>query len=140
MKRNSIAEPSPAWQTVLPVLRELSAELDAGIRALAREDLNEFEKHVAAQEKICDLLLATKLFTDPAGARFRSPSAMPAEQAARAAQETAKTLDHQKRVFAALIARARRYGEILLAAHRSHRGYTASGPLPLEGQTWSREV
>jgi len=139
MNNDSIAE-TPSWQEMLPVLRQLSAELDGGIRALAHEDLNKFEKHVAAQGKICDLLLQTSLFTAPASGTKPTALAISAKKAPAAVQQIAANIDHQRRVFNSLLARGKRFVEIMLAFQRSHQGYSAKGPLPLEGNTWSSEV
>jgi len=113
----------PAWQTSLPVLRKLSAEIDASNDALARQDLKAFEKHVVAQEEICSLLLE-------AGAL--SASSVPV-------REAVKKLDHQKRVYSALLRRAKTWVQVLLTIHQSRAGYSEDGSL-LSGSTWSSEV
>jgi len=130
------------WQIALPVLRRLSATLDASTRALARHDLKELEKHVAAQEELCALLLATGYFTVSAGpthgpaGRKVVPSAPPAQ-----VRQIARRIDQQTRVYAALLHRARRVVEVVLAFHESSRGYSPKGRVPLEASsTWSSEV
>jgi hypothetical protein len=139
MNNNSIAE-TPSWQEVLPVLRQLSAELDGGIRALAHEDLDQFEKHVAAQGKICDLLLQTNLFAPSNATPKRAAIVISTRKTPAAVHEIAAHIDHQTRVFQSLLTRGKRFVEIMLAFQQSYRGYSAKGPLPLEGNTWSSEV
>ncbi|MBI3476206.1 MAG: hypothetical protein HY010_10765 [Acidobacteria bacterium] len=112
-----------AWQISLPVLRKLSAELDASNGALARQDLQSFEKHVAAQEEICNLLLEAGVL---------STSSVPVRQALQ-------RLDHQKRVYSALLRRARTWVQVLLTIHQSRAGYSEDGSL-LSGSTWSSEA
>jgi hypothetical protein len=113
----------PAWQTSLPVLRKLSAEIDASNDALARQDLKAFEKHVVAQEEICSILLE-------AGAL--SASSVPVRDAV-------KELDHQKRVYSALLRRAKTWVQVLITVHQSRADYSSESAL-LSGSTWSSEV
>ena len=111
------------WHVVLPVLRKLSAEIAAGNAALARQDLKAFEKHVAAQDEICDLLQQRGVLAAPASGR-----------------DFILQLDRQKRVYEALLRRARNFAQVLLTLHQSRGGYTADGSLPLSGSTWSSEA
>ncbi|HUM04080.1 MAG TPA: hypothetical protein VLT90_01385 [Terriglobales bacterium] len=119
------------WHLVLPVLRQLSSELDAGARALARQDLKEFERHVALQGELCALLADAGLF--PTESRAVRPAPAPVQQIAHEIRQ-------QKRVYASLLGRAERFVQVLLTFHQSSRGYSAKGRAPLEIVTWSSEV
>jgi hypothetical protein len=149
MNEEPIAEDAPHWTATLPTLRRLSSEIDAGIRALAREDLAEFEKRVAAQGEICDLLIQTKLFTVPPGypaqarrlpANASSPSQPDKSPATTILKDVVRDLAQQSRLYSALLRRAKRYTHILLSVYRSRLGYLADGSVPTEGTTWSSEV
>lgn len=122
-RQNDTNALEPAWQTSLPVLRKLSAEIDASNDALARQDLKAFEKHVVAQEEICNILLE-------AGAL--SASSVPV-------REAVQKLDHQKRVYSALLRRAKTWVQVLITVHQSRADYSSESVL-LPGSTWSSEV
>jgi hypothetical protein len=121
-KKDSAVE--TPWQVALPVLRNLSAALDAGNEALARQDLKSFEEHVAVQVQICDALVEAGVLSNPAGP----------------ARETLQRLDHQKRVYSALLRRARTYAQVLLTLYHSREGYSSDSPTPLPASTWSSEA
>jgi hypothetical protein len=123
VKKNTDQTP---WQLALPVLRKLSAELDAGIAALARRDLKTFEKHVAAQQELCDVLLETGIVFSPVTTRIE--------------REALQSLDHQKRVYSALLRRERTFSQVLLTLHQSRNGYSPDGMLASTGSTWSSEA
>ena len=122
-KQNDTNALEPAWQTSLPVLRKLSAEIDASNDALARQDLKAFEKHVVAQEEICNILLESGAL---------SPSPLPV-------REAVKKLDHQRRVYSALLRRAKNWVQVLITVHQSRADYSSENVL-LPGSTWSSEV
>jgi hypothetical protein len=122
-RQNDTSASEPAWQASLPVLRKLSAEIGASNDALARQDLKAFEKHVVAQEEICCLLLEAGALSD---------SSVPV-------REAVKTLDHQKRVYSALLRRAKTWVQVLITVHQSRADYSSESAL-LPGSTWSSEV
>lgn len=136
MNQKHIAEETQDWEITLPVLRRLSAELDAGTMALARNDLKNFEKHVAEQGKLCDLLVEANLISDPGCAQSMPRSS----ESPAAVKELQRGLDHKKRVYAAMIERVQRFVRIMLAVHQSRRGYTFEEGVPLDSSTWSSKV
>jgi len=138
MEQNRNNEHTPQGRLALPLLLRLSAELDGGIRALARHDLQEFEKSVVAQSEICERLLNTDLFTSHGNQQSATPS--PGSVSNCAVAEIGKQIEDQKRVYAALIRRSQRFVHTMLALHQSCRGYSAGGSVPLEASTWSGEV
>jgi hypothetical protein len=136
-------EDAAHWAATLPVLRQLSSEIAAGNRALARDDYKGFEKSVATQGELCNLLIQTKLFTVPAsdeGAAGRVPAKPAKSPVPEAIQRVLGDLAQQKRLYCALLERAKRYTRILLSVCRSQRGYLPDGSVPVEGSTWSSEV
>jgi hypothetical protein len=134
-KHNPVETP---WQITLPVLRQLSAELKAGTGALARQDLKDFEKHVAAQGELCDILQATSFFSNKSD-KSQTPR-LAFTRPSNVEWEAVQELDHQRRVYAALLRRAKAFVEILLTFQHSSSGYSADGRLPLNRSTWSSEV
>jgi hypothetical protein len=149
MNDKHIADDTAHWAATLPVLRQLSSELDAGIRALARDDFKEFEKHVATQGELCDLLIQTKLFTvpdtyEPAANRslamFPSPVKSVTASFPAAFHRLVSDLAEKNRLYSALLERAKRYTRILLTLYHSRHGYMPDGSPNLYNRTWSSEV
>lgn len=128
--RNS-TEPT-SWQFALPVLVRLTSELEAASEALVRHDLKEFERLVARQGDLCELLQRTGLFGDRHEVRQ-----VPVPAAAR---EVMHAIRAQNRIYAALHRRTERFVQAVLAFHQSARGYTPKGRVPLEASTWSSEA
>src|SRR3954470_24349732 len=57
-----LKDDTEAWTEAIAALRSLSAEVNAGFLALSKNDLEQFEARVAAQEKLCDSLRNSGLF------------------------------------------------------------------------------
>jgi len=117
------------WLECLHAMHSLSAEMQAGLAALAANDLKRFEESVREQDRICE--------TARGSARLLAAGSRPRAQLAAAARE----LQQQGRVYAAAVARAAQVCAALLSLCReSPRGYAADGPALPDCATWSCEV
>lgn len=133
MEKHLSTELTSAEQSILPVLQRLSTQIDHGIDALVRQDLEGFERCVAEQSETCELLQSSTMLGTNAPEMLNKGHSAAVTQAAR-------HLEHQKRVYAALLVRSMRSVQTVLGLYQSCIGYSAQGTLPLEGSTWSSEV
>jgi hypothetical protein len=140
-----------AWGESLAALRSLSAEVNAGLLALAENDIQQFETHIAAQQKICDSLRGSR-FLDAAKLRAlaadlrkaattlpESPNPLltPAERML----EIQGRLAQLNRVYATVVVRAQKIFDVLLSLHRGTRqGYSRDGKMIIDDHTWSCEA
>jgi len=113
----------------------------SAISAIEKNDLAQFETHLATQETICHRLSATKgtsslTASGIAAASEDSDRSLPLE-----IRQAYMALAQLNRVYAALLKRVRRSFGLMVALYRSHgEGYDRS-PSPLaQGHTWSCEV
>ena len=131
-------------QELVERLAQVHALLQAvasAISAIEKNDLRQFESHLAVQETICNQLSATK-WTPPSAATAGAVSGEnPDAQLLQEIRQAHVALAQLNRVYAALLKRARRSVELLAALYRSHgEGYDpGSFPLP-QRHTWSCEV
>jgi hypothetical protein len=139
------------WAESLAALRALSDEVNAGLLALSKNDLQQFEARVAAQQKICDSLRSSRIFDGEklrhlaAGLRKAAAIAMVAQPAAEtpSAKLTAiqKDLVHLNRVYATFVVRAQKFFQALLELHAAGgRGYSKDGKAVTAEHTWSCEA
>ena len=108
-------------------LRELCAEIQAAISALASDDLKALEASVENQEKLADRL--QNLFQP--GQFLNRVSAVPAE---------ALELIQLTRVYSALLQRSMRTSRLRAVLCRSYRQHFATSGEPASANTWSCEV
>jgi len=125
----------------LAQVNALRQAIASAISAIEKNDLAQFDAHLAAQETICDRLSATKCTASlvPSGTTATGEDADPAFT--MEIREAYMALAHLNRVYAALLKRARRSFELMLALYRSQREGYHCKPSPLrQGHTWSCEV
>ncbi|HEX4489073.1 MAG TPA: hypothetical protein VH088_22550 [Terriglobales bacterium] len=138
-----------AWTEAIAALRSLSAEVNAGFLALSQNDLQQFEARVAAQEKLCDSLRSSGLFSaeklkmfaaemKKAAASVRNANApTPAQRLF----EIQKELSHLNRVYSNLVGRGQELFSILIALQKGIRQeYSRQGKAVSADHTWSCEV
>jgi hypothetical protein len=138
-----------AWTEAIAALRSLSAEVNAGFLALSQNDLQQFEARVAAQEKLCDSLRSSGLFSadklkmfaaemKKAAASVRNANALtPAQRLF----EMQRELSHLNRVYANLVSRGQELFSILIALQKGIRQeYSRQGKAVSADHTWSCEV
>ena len=124
------------WLEYLHAMQSLSAEMKAGLAALAGNDLQRFETSVAVQERLCET--ARGLFhllrrDSPLGVQ----PALTSQPLAAAGRE----LRQQSRIYSAVLPRAARVGGALLSLYQeSPRGYSRDGRGLPAANTWSCEV
>lgn len=138
------------WAESTAALRALSAEVNAGLLALAENDLKQFEAHVAAQEKLCDTLMGSRFFNSAklrglATDLKKSATSALVEQiaahtpAARMAEIQAR-LGHLNRVYASVVVRAQSFFQLLLSLRGTRQGYSRDGKVVTDDHTWSCEA
>jgi len=139
------------WPASLAALRALSTEINTGLLALSKNDLQQFEASVAAQQRICDELRSSGIFDvtklRALAAEIRKAVSIAATQPSAAEISAAqlftvrKDLVHLNRVYAALVVRSQHLGQALLSLYNGARqGYSRDGKTVAEGHTWSCEV
>jgi len=119
------------WLDYLHAVQSLSAEMNAGLAAMAGNDLARFESSVAEQERLAETArgLWQNLRAKPL------PAALPQLAAA------GKELRQSSRVYAAVVMRAAQVGSALLSLYQeSPRGYSRDGRAASATKTWSCEV
>jgi len=139
------------WAESLAALRALSAEVNAGLLALSRNDLEQFEARVAAQQKICDNLRNSRFFDrekmrilaadlrKAAAIAMVSPVASDTPAAKMGAIQ--RDLVHLNRVYATFVVRAQKFFQALLSLQSAHRqGYSREGKAVTSEHTWSCEA
>jgi|KBSMisStandDraft_5_1062788.scaffolds.fasta_scaffold01361_15 hypothetical protein len=150
MSEIPLKDDTEAWTEAIAALRSLSAEVNAGFLALSKNDLEQFEARVAAQEKLCDSLrgsglfnseklkiLATELKKAAASVRKTHDAGTPAERLL----EIQKELSHLNRVYANVVGRGQELFNILIALQKGLRQeYSRQGKSLPPDHTWSCEV
>jgi len=124
-------EADETWLDYLHAVQSLSAEMNAGLAAIAGNDLARFESSVAEQERLAENArgLWQNLRAKPL------PAPLPQLSAA------GKELQQNSRVYAAVVMRAAQVGSALLALYQEPpRGYSRDGRAASITKTWSCEV
>ncbi|HUK25278.1 MAG TPA: hypothetical protein VLV49_11915 [Terriglobales bacterium] len=138
-----------AWADSFAALRALSDEINTGLLALSRNDLQQFEASVAAQQKLCDSLRGLPVFNLEklrALAGGLKKVALAAREESTAAQlekmlALQKELSHLNRVYAHVVVRTQDMFRILLALYKGARqGYSREGKPLSDEHTWSCEA
>jgi hypothetical protein len=123
-------------------VRALLKAVESGISAIEKNNLPEFETHLAVQETMCNRLSAsgstlssTLSLTATAGhdALGETSDTTSEAQLLKEIREAHVALAHLNRVYAALLKRARRSVGIMASLYRQH------APLP-QCHTWSCEA
>jgi hypothetical protein len=150
MNEPLLKDDAGAWTEAIAALRALSAEVNAGLLALSQNDLKQFEARIAAQEKLCDSLRSSGLFSSAklrilanelkkAAAQVRKPQ--PAGTPAERLVEIHHELSHLNRVYATLVGRSQEIFGILIALRKGIREeYSREGKRITADHTWSCEV
>ena len=125
----------------LAQVKALSREVASGISAIERNDLKQFESHLAAQESICTRLAGTQLLLPPAKAEPAPSTDAPSFALLREIRQAHLALAKLNRVYAAVLKRAQRTTGMIASVYRSHgQGYERTPSAPVKHQTWSCEV
>ena len=151
MDQKQIKSEAEEWAESLAALRALSEEVNAGLLALSRNDLQQFEARVAAQQKICDNLRHSRFFDREKmralAADLRKAAAIALVTPVAPESPTAKLnaiqrdLVHLNRVYATFVIRAQKFFQALLSLQSAHRqGYSREGKAVTAEHTWSCEA
>jgi hypothetical protein len=125
----------------LAQVRALSLAVASAISAIEKNDLRQFQIHLATQETICNRLSGTtwaSLLAAPekAAANDRLDTSLLHE-----VREAYKALAQLNRVYGALLKRTRRSFGLIIALYRSHgEGYDRVPSHLPQHHTWSCEV
>jgi hypothetical protein len=151
MDEKQIKGEAEEWAESLAALRALSDEVNAGLLALGRNDLQQFEARVAAQQRICDSLRTSRFFDreklralavslkQAAAIAMVTPPVVESPAAKLAAIQ--KDLVHLNRVYATFVVRAQKFFQALLSLQSATRqGYSREGKAVTAEHTWSCEV
>ncbi len=151
MSAEQLNHDEKAWGESLAALRALSAEVNAGLLALAENDIQQFEERIAAQQKICDGLRGSRFFNAETLRALtadlrKAATALPAQSdalltPAERMAEIQGRLAQLNRVYATVVVRAQKVFDVLLSLHRKGRqGYSRDGKVIAEDHTWSCEA
>jgi hypothetical protein len=111
----------------------LGKAIASAISAIEKNDLAQFEAHLASQESICNRLAATKCGADAA-----EGSDSPVELEIR---QSYVELAHLNRVYMTLLKSAQRSVGLIVALYRNYGEGYDRGPSALsQSHTWSCEV
>jgi hypothetical protein len=136
MTEDSKHDADHPWLEYIRLVRSLTAEMDAALSALARNDLQQFESSVAAQERLCE--------TERSVLQHLRRNLPPGKQFSLAAPKqlvaAGRDLRQQNRVYAAVLARGTQVCRALLSVYQESRGYSQEGRIAPPTHTWSCEV
>lgn len=122
-------------QQELASLEALNRAIAAAIVALEKNDVHAFERHVSAQEAICNGFITT-----PPSCLADLTGSENSELAAKVRQAYA-AVARINRVYAAVVKRAKKTIGMMEAIYRAAgQGYTTSRPSSTEQNTWSCEA
>jgi hypothetical protein len=124
----------------LAQVHALSQAIASAISAIEKNDLRQFETHLAAQETICNRFSTTKW--TPSSTVVEAVSGENSDaQLLQEFRQAHIALAQLNRVYAALLKRVRRSVELIAALYRSHgEGYDRAPSPVSQRHTWSCEV
>jgi hypothetical protein len=108
----------------------------SAISAIEKNDLPQFETHLAVQETICNRLSANQWMLPATATETAAAGKNPDAQLPPEIRQAYVALAQLNRVYAALLKRARRSAKLMGAFYRSH----GAGCDPAQRHTWSCEV
>jgi len=119
--------------------RALYHEIASAISAIEKNDLSQLERHVAAQEVLCNRLsLANRLPAQAEANGTQEPDQ--SLHLSREIRQAHMALAQLNRVYKAVLKRATKTVGLIGAIYRAHgQGYDRS-PAPAKHQTWSCEA
>jgi hypothetical protein len=125
----------------LAQVHALAQAVSSAISAIEKNDLQKFEIHLAAQESICNRLSGPRWMLPSTATREGVDGESLDAQLLQEIRQAYVALAQLNRVYAALLKRARRSVELIIALYRSHGEGYDRGPSPLpQRHTWSCEV
>jgi hypothetical protein len=113
----------------LALVHSLARELESARGALVKNNLAQFNAHVAQQEAICRQLANTPWI------RRRADS----EETTSKIRQAYQTLAQQNRIYAAVLRRWKRTNDLLAALYRCQQGYGNAVGAASKLETWSCE-
>jgi hypothetical protein len=124
----------------LAQVQALAQAMRAAIAAIEKNDLAQFQAHLAAQETICN-----RLSCGPETASRIAKAAVSGEKAEPGLHHEIRqayvALAQMNRVYGSLLKRARKSVEMMIALYRSHGTGYDRGPAALpQSRTWSCEA
>jgi hypothetical protein len=125
----------------LAQVQALAQAVASAISAIEKNDLKEFEIHLAAQERICNRLSSPKWMPPSTAKQKAVDGKNPEAQLLQEIRQAYVALAQLNRVYAALLKRTRKSTELIAAVYRGRgQGYGCErSPLP-QHNTWSCEV
>lgn len=134
------ADRNQAQHDHLAQVHALSQALQSAISAIEKNDLPQFQAHLAVQETICNRL-ACNQETRTLSAESKKSSGESHTQMEREIRQAYSALAQLNRVYAAILKRASKSVELMSAVYRSHETGYDPGPSGLtQSHTWSCEV
>lgn len=134
--------PKPELLDHLAQVRVLSQAIVSAISAIEKNDLQQFENHLAVQETVCNRLAdIRKTLSTTAKMNAVAGDDLAGQQLLQQVRQAHVALAQINFVYAALLKRARRSTELIAGLYRSQgEGYDRNpSPLP-KRQSWSCEV
>jgi len=124
----------------LTQVNALRQAIASAISAIEKNDVAQFETHLATQETLCNRLSAREwaslLTASDAEGGGEADRSLPLE-----IRQAYTALAQVNRVYAALLKRAQRSFGLMVALYRGHgEGYDRSPSALPQGRTWSCEV
>jgi hypothetical protein len=116
-------------QQHVALVHSLARELESARGALVKNNLAQFNAHVAQQEAICQQLANTPW------TRRRAPS----DETTSEIREAYESLAQQNRIYAAVLRRWKRTNDLLAALYRCQQGYGNAVSAASKLETWSCE-
>ena len=125
----------------LAQVHALAHAVGSAISAIEKNDLRQFEIHLAAQERICNRLSSPK-WMPPSTAKQKAVDGKTSDaQLLQEIRQAYIALAQLNRVYAALVKRARRSLGLIAAVYRSRgQGYGCERSSLPQHNTWSCEV
>ncbi len=137
----SDADRNQAQHDHLAQVHALSQAVRSAISAIEKNDLPQFQAHLAVQETICNRLACNQETRPLRAAEKKSSGDSPNTQLEREIRQAYSALAQLNRVYAAILKRASKSVELMAAFYRSHGIGYDPGPSGLaQSHTWSCEV
>ena len=127
----------------LAQVQALSHEIASAISAIEKNDFRQFESHLAAQEALCNRIVAANrmLPPAPADAERGEKDLDPSSELLAEIRQAHIALAQLNKVYAAVLKRAERTAGLIAALYHSQgHGYERSPSRATKHHTWSCEV
>lgn len=122
-------------------VRSLTGQIEFAISSIEHNDLQELENCMAVQEALCRELAATKSILAPASTESKSAGGKRKLELREEIHQAYSALAQANRVYAAVLRRAQRSSQILVAIYAGFgQGFAKNTPNANQSHTLSCEV